>query len=375
MSHKPLGVGIVGVQPGRSWATLSHIPALAALPDRFRIAGIANTSRASAEAAVAATGLATAAFDDVAALVASPEVDVVTVAVKVPAHLAIVRAAIDAGKHVYCEWPLGNGLAEAAELADLAKARGVVAVVGTQARLAPEIRLMQKLVAEGYVGRVLSTTMVAQGGPRPGGASIPDARTYGYMMDRANGANLLTIPLGHSLSALTEVLGAPTALSATLAVRRPTVMAEDSGETLAVTSPDQVLVAGVIGDVPVSLHFRGGAARGGDGLVWEVNGTEGDLRLTGPSGHPQMTRLVLEGVREGEAGLTRLEMPADLVGDLPASVAGDPRAANVARVYAAMGDDIRSGTRTAPDFDAAVALHRIIDAIERSDAEGRRVPV
>jgi predicted dehydrogenase len=131
MPEKRFGVGIVGVEPGRSWATRGHIPALRALSDTFEIIGLANTTKASAEAATAATGLSRA-FADVAELVAAPEVDIVTVAVRVPPHLEIVKAAIGAGKHVYCEWPLGNGLAEAKEMAALARAKGVLGVVGTR---------------------------------------------------------------------------------------------------------------------------------------------------------------------------------------------------------------------------------------------------
>lgn len=80
-----------------------------ALVDDFAIIGVANTSQASAEP--------TAKACDRSRAFASPEVDVVVVTVKVPRHSAIVREAIAAGKHVCCEWPLGNGLDEALELA------------------------------------------------------------------------------------------------------------------------------------------------------------------------------------------------------------------------------------------------------------------
>jgi len=65
------------------------------------------TSRASAERAAAATGLARA-FSDLAELVAASEVDIVSVTVKVSHHLEIAKAALNAGKHVYCGWPLGQ---------------------------------------------------------------------------------------------------------------------------------------------------------------------------------------------------------------------------------------------------------------------------
>jgi hypothetical protein len=131
MTEQRFRVGIVGLEPGRGWAARAHVPALRALSDSYEIVGVANTSLASAQRAAAALGLPRA-FNDVAELVSAPEVDIVTVTVKVPHHLEVVKAAIEAGKHVYCEWPLGNGLAEAEELAELAKAKSVLGVVGTR---------------------------------------------------------------------------------------------------------------------------------------------------------------------------------------------------------------------------------------------------
>jgi predicted dehydrogenase len=368
MPGQRFGVGIVGVEPGRSWAARGHIPALRALSETFEIIGVANTSKASAEAAAAATGLPRA-FAGVAELVAAPEVDIVTVAVKVPPHLEIVKAAIGAGKHVYCEWPLGNGLAEAKEMAALAQAKGVLGVVGTQARVAPEIEYLRHLIADGFVGEVLSTTLVARGGALQGGGSIPDKKTWAYLLDRSNGATLLTIPLGHTLAALTDVFGDVAEVSSLLAVRRSTALAVDTGETLSVTAPDQVLVSGVFASgVPISIHYRGGAARDGNGLFWEIHGTSGDIRVSGPSGHTQMVQLSLKGACGEEKTFRPLEVPASYRAGWPEHV--EP--GNVARLYARMAQDLRDGTRTAPSFDDAVAVHRIIAAIEKAAESGSR---
>jgi predicted dehydrogenase len=361
------GVGIVGLQPDRSWAARAHIPALWALADDYEIIGVANTSRKSAERAAAATGLPRA-FADVAELVAASEVDVVAVTVKVPHHLEIVRAAIEAGKHVYCEWPLGNGLAEAETLADLARARGVLGVVGTQARVAPEIAHLRALLADGYVGEVLSTTLTAWGGGW--GGVIPQQKPGAYLLDRANGATLLTIPLGHTLAALTDVLGEVEAVSAVLATRRRETRALDTGEILATTAPDQVLVSGVLaGGAPLSIHYRGGTPRNSQGLSWEINGTQGDIRVTGASGHAQMVQLSLSGGRGDEREMRPLEPPTALREGWP----GDPVVGNVARIYARLAADLRDGGRTAPTFDDAVASHRLIAAIEQAAETGRRV--
>jgi predicted dehydrogenase len=368
MTGQRFRVGIVGLQPGRSWAARAHIPALRALSETFEIVGVANTSRASAEQAAAATGLSRA-FANIAELIAAPEIDIVTVAVKVPPHFGIVKAAIEAGKHVYCEWPLGNGLAEAEEMAALARAKGVLGVVGTQAPLAPEIEYLRQLIADGFVGDVLSTTLVARGGALQGGGAIPDKKIHAYLLDHANGATILTIPVGHTLAALTSVLGEVAEVSAVLATRRTTALAADTGETLPVSAPDQVLVSGVLtSGAPLSIHYRGGAARDGDGLFWEINGTEGDIRISGPSGHPQMVQLSLKGARREEKVLRPLEVPASYRSGWPEEV--EP--GNVARLYARMAQDLRDGTRTAPSFDDAVAVHRIIAAIERAAESGSR---
>jgi predicted dehydrogenase len=161
MTSQPLRVGIVGLQPGRSWAAKAHVPALHALSADFVIAGVANTTLASAVLAAAALDHGARPFASVADLVAS-DIDVVSVTVKVPHHLDVVKTAITAGKHVYCEWPLGNGLAEAQELARLAKEKRVLGVVGTQACLSPEILYMKQLIADGFVGEVLSSREVGR---------------------------------------------------------------------------------------------------------------------------------------------------------------------------------------------------------------------
>lgn len=368
MPDQRFKVGIVGLQPGRSWAARAHLPALRALEETFDIVGVANTNRSSAEAAAKATGLPRA-FTDVAELLAAPEIDIVVVAMKVPYHFEIVKAAIGAGKHVYCEWPLGNGLAEAEELAALARAKGVLGVAGIQACVAPEIEHLRHLIADGFVGEVLSTTLIARGGALQGGGAIPDKKIYAYLLDRSNGATMLTIPVGHTLAALTGVLGGIVEVSATITTRRATALAVDTGEILPVSAPDQVLVSGILANgAPLSIHYRGGASRDADGLFWEINGADGDIRVRGPSGHTQMVQLSLEGARGEEKIFRPLNVPDSYLSGWPADV--EP--GNVARMYARMARDLREGTRTAPSFDDAVALHRTIAAIENAAESGNR---
>src|SRR6266513_2267118 len=195
MPKSTLGVGIIGVSPVRGWAATAHIPALRALPN-YEIRALSAHNAESARAAGDVFGVRTV-FSDHEQLVSQPDIDVVAVTVKVPHHRALVSAALAAGKAVYCEWPLGHDLDDAQAMATLAAEQGVRTVVGLQARQAPAIELVQKLLRDGYVGEVLSTTLV--GVSIAGDAVVqPNA----YMLDKTNGANLLTVPFGHSLDTL-----------------------------------------------------------------------------------------------------------------------------------------------------------------------------
>ncbi len=357
MTTQRIRVGFIGLNPQLHWAATAHIPALKALPDKFAIVGVANRTPESAQTAAKAFGLPHA-FANAGELVRSPGIDLVVVTVKVPHHLELVRAALEAGKHVYCEWPLGNGLAEARQLARLAGEKNVVAVVGTQARVAVEIGHLKKLIADGFVGRVLSTTLVGSGG---NWAEETDA-SLAYLFDKTNGATMQAIPLAHTLAAVRDVLGDFDALSARFVSRFETVKIADTGETRPKTAPDQIMIHGTLASgAAVSVHYRGGISRGTN-LLWEINGTGGDIQVTGASGHAQIVQLAIRGASGDAKELAPLIPPApDYAGWPESSVAR-----NVARIYARLADDIRSGTRTAPTFRDAVALHELIDRIERS---------
>jgi predicted dehydrogenase len=367
MSRTKIRVGIVGLQPGRSWAAAAHLPALRYLHDDFEVVGVANSRIASSQAAANACGIPRA-FRDADELVASCEIDVVVVTVRVPAHYEIVRAALNAGKHVYCEWPLGRTLDEAIELANLARERGVVAVAGSQSRVAPAIATLKRLIAGGYVGEVVSTSVTGWG--RIWGPTISDLDQEGYLLKRENGATMLTIPFAHTVAAFQEVLGGITEVMATLDTRYTQVLATQTGEWVAADAPDHVVVAGHLANgAPVSMHFQGGEPRGIEGFVWDIHGTLGDLRVTGPTGHTQLVPLNVKGARGDDRILAELSIDSDGV-DIEDGVPG-----NVARVYRRLAADLRNGTRSAPTFDDAVSLHQLLSAIEQSAQAGSLISV
>src|SRR5439155_26533199 len=338
-----LGVGIVGVSPIRGWAATAHIPALHALPN-YEIRALSAHNAESARAAGEVFGVS-AVFSDHEQLVTQPDIDVVAVTVKAPHHRALVSAALAAGKAVYCEWPLGLDLDDARAMADLSASHQVRTIVGLQARQAPAVEFVRQLIADGYVGEVLSTTMI---GLSVAGEVI--AQPNVYMLNGSNGANLLTVPLGHSLDTMSHVLGEFTFLSAVSAVRRPLIIAEQTREQIRKTAVDQIAVIGTLGSgATASLHIREAVA-GGTGFLWEINGTDGTLRITADAALPEIFPLTVAGARGGGEP-AELAVPAALTQKWPAltSLDGAP-AFNVGRAYAAFAADFDNGTQTVPDF-------------------------
>src|SRR5256712_2103994 len=270
MPESTLGVGIIGVSPVRGWAATAHIPALRALPS-YEIRALSARNAEAARAAGEVFGVS-AVFSDHEQLVTQPDIDVVAITVKAPHHRELVSAALVAGKAVYCEWPLGRDLDDTRAMAALAAEQGVRTIVGLQARQAPAVEFVQELLREGYAGEVLSTTML--GLLVPGDVVVqPNA----YMLDKANGANLLTIGVGHSLDILNYVLGEFAELSAVSDLRRPLITIKETGEQIVKTAADQIAVIGTLtSGATASVHVREAVA-GGIGVLWAINGSEGTV--------------------------------------------------------------------------------------------------
>ena len=364
MAGDRIGVGIIGANVHYGWGTRAHLPALQALPE-FEVTAVATTQLATAQETADHFGIANA-FDDARALAAHPDVDLVVVCVRVPGHYALVKTAIEAGKHVFCEWPLGANTAEASELRDLAKARGVRHMVGLQARGAPAFVRVRDLVAQGYVGEVLSAEMYSA---LPG-AGGPRRESFAWAVDQAKGASTLSIAGGHSLDALTFCLGEFTEASAIVSTRVTETTVEDSEEVLSITAPDHVLVSGALrSGALVSAAIKSVAAVG-TGFRFEVQGTEGTLLVTS-SGGAQMGDLHLEGARRGKRALQELPLEAS---DrwVPEGLSGPPL--NVAQLFRRFGERIRNdGGPVDPDFGHAVRRHQFLDALERASDTGQRV--
>jgi predicted dehydrogenase len=242
-------------------------------------------------------------------------------------------------------------------------------MVGLQARGAREFNRVRDLVAEGYVGKVLSCTMIITT-PAWG---TEFTRDWAYMADRSNGNTLMTSPGGHSIDALCYCLGEFKELASVVANQRQRVKIVETGETIQMTAPDQVLLSGVLQSGAVaSVHLKGGTANG-TGFLFEIHGTDGDLAIV-PADPRQETYIQVSEftVRGAQAGkpLADLAIPESYRWVPPAVPAGLPF--NVAQLYMRMAEGIREGKSASPNFDLAVKRHQLLDVIQKASDTGIR---
>ena len=365
MTSERIRIGVIGANVSKGWAHRSHLPALLASPE-FELTAVCTTRQESAEESAARFG-ARLAFHDHRDMLASPEIDAVAVVVRVPSHYTPTMDALNAGKHVFTEWPLGATLGEAQEMADLARVKGVQTMVGLQARAAPVVMYMKELVDSGYVGEVMSCNLSLV---RGGVLSRTSDRTW--QRDDSLGATTLTIACGHAIDALRYVVGDFAEVSAVVSTQADQWYESDTQQMVDVTAPDNILVSGrLIGGGVGSVHVAS-VPWSDSGYKLEVYGREGTL-VADSEDSPQLGDVRLRGAKNDDGALQVMEVPSRLVWVLEGMPTGAPH--NVGQMYYQFGQAIRTGIPCEPNFDTAVNLHKFIDAIRASSDEGRQVPV
>ena len=113
---RKLKVGLIGANVSYGWSPKAHIPALIGLPE-IELAAICTQHKQSAEISSKTFNIPLA-FDDYRQMIEREDLDMIGVSVRVPKHHAITMDVLEAGKHVYTEWPLGANLKEAIEMAN-----------------------------------------------------------------------------------------------------------------------------------------------------------------------------------------------------------------------------------------------------------------
>jgi predicted dehydrogenase len=148
-----VGYAFMGAAHSQAWRTVNRVYDL---PLRVRMAAVCGRDEAKVAAAAARLGW-DEHVTDWRALIARDDIDVIDVCTPGDSHAEIAIAALAAGKHVLCEKPLANSVAEAREMvaaADRAAASGVRAMCGFNYRRVPAVALMRQLVAAGRLGAI-----------------------------------------------------------------------------------------------------------------------------------------------------------------------------------------------------------------------------
>ncbi|WKC37030.1 Gfo/Idh/MocA family oxidoreductase [Ectopseudomonas chengduensis] len=361
MANMPLRIGIIGADIRASWAGASHIPAIQAQPG-LKLAAVATRKEESAKAAADAFG-AERWYANPYDLICDDSIDIVTVAVKVPAHRDLVLAALKAGKAVYCEAPLGATLAETEEMA--AATGSLHTAIGLQGRLNPSVRRAIEIIASGKLGTLLSADVKAT----TFGYGPTTLSNYDYFNKAASGASFLTITVAHVLDVVEAVLGPITEVDARTKLIWPTVSVVDTGERSHREIADHLdLIAETSQGASVSVQVLAGIENDPQ-FVMEVRGSKGTLMLRGHH---------LAGVQVGDLTLSA-SVPFALP-DIPVATGNSPTAdefwagaaINVGEVYASLARDLRMGTYHTPGFAHALHSSQLIAAVERAAVTGQR---
>jgi predicted dehydrogenase len=156
--RKRVGIGVVGF----GWMGQAHARSYRRIPMLFperltepELVACSDTVAERARDAVESFGFREAS-DVWRTVVEHPDVDLVVVTAPNMLHVDVIEAAAAAGKHVFCEKPVGGTPAQTVRAADAARAAGVITGVGYNYRFAPLVQYAKRLLDEGRLGDVLA---------------------------------------------------------------------------------------------------------------------------------------------------------------------------------------------------------------------------
>jgi predicted dehydrogenase len=270
-----VGIGVVGM----GWMGEAHSRAYRLVGDRFaereisaRLVACADVDPARAAAAHARFGFERSTTDwrDI---VDDPAVEAISITAPNNAHLEVIRAALERGKHVNCEKPVGRTPEETLVAAELARAAGRITFVGYNYRWAPVVQHAANLIAGGALGQLTHY----RGRFLNGYASDPNGvLSWRFLAEQGFGtlSDLLShaIDMAHLLAGpIDEVVGSRETFIPTRPLPRPGGTHYDTADAGAprgdVTNEDYV---GAL------VRFRGGA-RGTLEACRVITGSQCDL--------------------------------------------------------------------------------------------------
>lgn len=363
MANNPLRIGVVGVGFGAA----VHIPAFQS--EGLEVVAVCSRRRERVEQVADRFGIESA-YIDYDEMLDDADLDAVSIVTPPALHHPMAIEALRKGKHVICEKPFALDAGQAREMWELARERGLTAMVAHEFRFASARARLKELLDEGYIGRPrLAIARVVLGGfGRPGQPQPSGPQPYVPERDSARlGAGFLFGLGSHYVDALRHWFGDVESVSGELATFTPDRL---KGAEIVQADADDTFLA--------NLRFRNGvlaqligtrAAPFGSGSAMEVYGSEGALvapqRGVNPPAHG-----TLLGARLGEDALQELPVPERL---RPFADERDERLMPFRLLVREFLRGVESGTSPAPSFHDGLRCQEVLDAVRESAATGRRV--
>lgn len=294
----PIRTAIIGLSASAvtSWAASAHLPYLLSPRgrERYEVVALLNSNVSAAEAARKTFNLPSSikTYGDPRNLAEDPDVDLVVCCTRVDIHFRTVEPSLRAGKAVFVEWPLAENLPRALALTDDKPVPN--SIIGLQGRVSPVTLRLKEILAEGVIGKVLSSHVISYGALLPRDA-LPESMEY--FVERKRGGNPIIIENGHSLDWVHEVLGEFEEFDSRMQIQRPKIKILGSGErvrnVVETDVPDLLSTQGTLkarecdGEVSVAegalfthIFRHGPPFKGQPGVSWVINGEKGELLVT-----------------------------------------------------------------------------------------------
>ncbi|WIB78289.1 Gfo/Idh/MocA family oxidoreductase [Curtobacterium sp. MCPF17_002] len=376
-----VGHGFMGAAHSQAWRTAPRFFDLGAEPE---MAVVVGRDPERTEAARKQYGWQ-AASTDWRAVVTDPDIDVVDICSPGSSHVEVAIAALEAGKHVLCEKPLANTVAEAEAMtaaASAARANGVRAMVGFSYRRVPAIALAKQLVEAGRLGTVrqvralyLQDWLADEDGPMTwrldkslaGSGSLGDIGAHAIdLVEHVTGAHLTTVS-GTLETFVPErpLLADGVGLSGTASSERGQVTVDDAAFFLGRLGGGAA--DGAIGSFEATRYATGRK----NGLTLEISGSAGAIQFDLESMNE--LRFYDATAPAGEQGFQRILVTEP---EHPYMAAWWPSGHLIGYEHTFSHEvkdfvnAIVAGTDPSPSFDDGLHVQRVLDAVERSAADG-----
>ncbi len=363
-----VGCGFMGKTHLHSVRELPFFYDTEALGYTAEVVAVASSSRASSDRFASQFGIPHAVAD-AAALIADPTIDIIDICSPNPAHYAVARDAVLAGKSVLCEKPLTVTVAEAESLCAAVRSAGVTAGVVFNNRFLLPVMRARELIAEGRLGRILSFDFAYRHN-----SCMDPTRRAGWKQNADFGGGTLYDLGPHVIDLCAYLCGELAWVTGRGQIAFPTHLASDGREWH--TNADEAFYLlggtpdGAIGHITVSKLTQGA----NDELTFSVYGERGALSFS--LMQPNYLHFYDATAPAAVRGYTQLEC----VGRYPAPASGFPS------VKAPQGwlrghigcmqsflSAVTAGVPCDPSFADGLYVQRVLEAALLSDRERREV--